>query len=142
MYVCYYILFVGLLVERVKELLNDATFSIPSNQSSCAHSMADHLLRGALDHNAKISVFENDLKTALMHCLQIWHLSEKIRQERVWSAYHQFRSSDAFKAQWNTFLKQIGCPCSSRIAIQYISNFIFKKITYITSSSRLYNTRY
>ena len=49
-------------MEGVKELLNDATFSIPSNQLSCARSMADHLLRGALDHNAKISVFENDLK--------------------------------------------------------------------------------
>ena len=90
--------------------------------------MADHLLRGALDHNAKISVFENDLKTSLMHCLQVCHLSEKIRRERIWSAYHQLRSSDAFKAQWDTFLKQIGCPCSSRIAIQYISNFIFKKL--------------
>ena len=85
-------------------------------------------MRGALDHNAKISVFENDLKTALMHCLQVCHLSEKIGRERIWSAYHQLRSSDAFKAQWDTFLKQIGCPCSSRIAIQYISNFIFKKL--------------
>ena len=115
-------------MEGVRAVLADNTFSLPSGPASCAHKIAESISMWIPDHLEGATTFEKKLTASLTTCLQVRHSSQKVRRERMWSAYHELRTSDQYTSEWNTFLQQSGNSDQSPIFCQYVGHFIFKKL--------------
>ena len=115
-------------MEGVHAVLADNTFSLPSGPASCARKIAESISMWIPDHLEGTTTFEKKLTASLTTCLQVRHSSQKVRRERMWSAYHELRTSDQDTSEWNTFLQQSGNSDQSPIFCQYVGHFIFKKL--------------
>lgn len=111
--------------------MTDDTFSLPSGPAACARKVAVCTSTWISDHIAATNTFQKKLIETLKKCMQVQCSSQKMRRERMWSTYHELRTSKQYVSDWKTFLQQAGNPEPSPIFWQYVGNFIFKKLVQI-----------
>ena len=118
----------GLFAKGVNALLDDDSFRIPSSPASHVRKTAECVSKWIPNHQDEVSSFEKKLTASLSSCMQVRQSSQKIRRERMWSLYHSLRTSDAYLAEWRTFLQKSGNSEVSPIFYQYIGHHVFKQL--------------
>ena len=118
----------GLLLKGVNAMLEDDSFSLRSNLAIAAHKIATDLSVWLTKHPAKASEFETKLVAELCSCMQSRARSQKVRRERMWTAYHQLRSSDTYVTDWQAFLYESIKADMSPIFCQYVGHYVFKEL--------------
>lgn len=109
-------------------MLEDDSFSLGSKPAITAHKIATDLSVWLTNYPAKASAFETKLVTVLCTCMQSRARSQKVRRERMWTAYHQLRSSDPYATDWKAFLYESIKAEMSPIFCQYVGHYVFKEL--------------
>lgn len=92
-------------MEGVHAVLADKSFSLPTGPASCARKVGECISAWIPDHVEEASAFEKKITASLANCMQVRCASQKMRRERMWSAYHELRTSKLYVSEWNTFLQ-------------------------------------
>ena len=93
-------------------ILNDESFSIPTEGNSICLKLADALVKGFGSPSVKFNEFGDWLVITLQEIIntsqrQRGKKKDVINQEKPWSKYHQVTSSERFKISWETFLSDL-----------------------------------
>ena len=62
-----------------------------------------------------------------MGCLQEKPSSHRASRGKMWSSYHTLRSTEEYKIEWSTFLRDSG-SAATPIFCQHVGHYVFKKI--------------
>ena len=115
----YYILIaevVKVLRGAITGILLDDSFTLPTSElQTCLKSARMHVevlvtckdLETANQASHCHVTFAEWLVTALQEIFEESKPAEKIKQEKLWSNFHKFRSSKEFTASWEKYLSQI-----------------------------------
>ena len=114
-------------MKGINCLLRDDSFSIDSQPAIKVHRTATKLSTWITKHPDKGAEFEKKLVSQLSTCMQTRGQSQKVRKERMWSAYHQVRSSTTYLADWKVFLQESVQAEMSPVFSQYVGHYIFKE---------------
>ena len=120
----------NLLRSGVSAVHLDDGFSVqpPSAQPATASKLLDWLAKPENEEAA--TIFAEWLAKSLKSCVEGSAPSQKEKREKMWEAYHQFRTSQNFVKAWSEFLETsidvIPCPIFYQYVTQSIFNMLLK----------------
>ena len=80
-------------MEGVHAVLADKSFSLPTDPASCTRKVGECISAWISDHIEEASECEKNITVSLASCMQVRCVSQKMRNERMWSAYHELCTS-------------------------------------------------
>ena len=118
-------------MEALRCLLEDEGFQLPTTPAISALKTAKDLHRWATTgDNAGLHVFTTKLVATLKKCIDISSVQacQQARREKMWSKYHEVRTSETFRSMWHEFLGTAIQSQSIPLFWQYISDKAFRAL--------------
>ena len=120
-----------LLHKGVEFVLNNDQFHLQTTNATSTLKVASDLKMWMEESNnqAQVKVFAAEITASLKRCLPCPQSSnQRLAREKLWTAYHQLRTSEKYIALWKQFLQRAVGVSSCAIFYQHVVNFMIKEL--------------
>ena len=119
-----------LLHKGVAAVIENDLFSLETLPAAATLKVATDLNKWMIQpHNyPQVELFATQLTAALKSCLPAPRLSQQVRREKLWGAYHQLRTSEKYIRDWKEFLHKTVGQSSCAIFVQHVGDCMLKDL--------------
>ena len=120
-----------LLHKGVVAVINNDLFHLQTTTATSTLKVASDFKMWMEESNnhAQVEVFAAEVTASLKRCLPSPQSSnQRIAREKLWTAYHQLRTSEKYIALWRQFLQGSVGVSSCAIFYQHVGDFMIKEL--------------
>lgn len=117
-------------ITAVEALLAEEMFEVESDYTSAALKTAVAVREWARQaaNRDQLCSFAHVLIVRLNACFPCKHSTIQLRKERMWGAYHRFRTSNTFVRDWQAFLSTSVQLKAFPAFYQFVTHHLFKDL--------------
>ena len=115
-------------MDGVETILKEKRFQFKTPQATAAYQIASSLSKSKSSHILLINKFVTYLTKELKKCFVTTKRTKRLKQAKMWGAYHKLRTSEEFKQEWRIFLEKSAEQNACAAFVQHVTHELFRNL--------------